>query len=115
LVEVLQAQVEVQLVIVHENGAEHQDQQDREHGREEHGRLLAVEALETHHQIAPTTRRFIVPPCPRRRLVERLAGELQKNLFEVGFANVHAEKRRPGVFHGVQYFPDIIGVRHPHQ
>ena len=45
--------------------------------------------------------------------MERLAGELQEDLFEVGLANVQAEERRPGVLHGVQYLLDVVRVLHP--
>ena len=45
--------------------------------------------------------------------MERLAGELQKNLFEVGPANVQAEERPPGVLNGIEGPQDVFRVLHP--
>ena len=64
-------------------------------------------------RFAPTTRGFIPPAFPGGAFAERLAGELEEDLFEVGLANVQAEQRRPGVLDGVQYLLDVVRVLHP--
>src|SRR5271157_920203 len=52
VVEVLHVKVEARVVLVHENAAEHEYQDDRERNREEHCGLLAVETLNAHDEIS---------------------------------------------------------------
>ena len=45
--------------------------------------------------------------------MERLAGELQEDLFEVGPANVQAEERPSGILNGIKGLQDVFRVLHP--
>src|SRR6185503_20219814 len=51
LVEVLHVEIEGRFVLIQENRAEHEYQDDRERNREEHRGLLAGERLEAHDEI----------------------------------------------------------------
>ncbi len=97
----------------HENRAEHEYQDDRERNREEHRGLLAVEALDAHDEICADDAQVHSATLLGGVFVERFAGELQEDLFEVGLANVQAEERRPGLLDGVQYLLDVVRVLHP--